>query len=289
MRRSARSRRSGVVARPAIAVLTGADGSRRRRARHADKAAIPRKKKDGSPMFAPQRPALVVDRVRYVGDPVALVIARRSMRQATLPRLVEVDYEPLPSVTEVRSRRGAGRAPCGTRIRTTSRTLERGDRKATDVRRSRAPATSCAALRHHPRPCPVHGAARLDRPTMPATTATLTPTSTTRTAFCNLCWPTWCSKVPRAKSASSARMSAAASAPRGWQVCRSSPHAMGGQEGGRPVRWSCERSQVVMFDEHGLRQYRRHRARPRPDGKIPRAAAACWPASVPTSPPIASC
>jgi aerobic carbon-monoxide dehydrogenase large subunit len=31
------------------------------------KAAMPRKKRDGSPMFAPQRPALVVDRARYVG------------------------------------------------------------------------------------------------------------------------------------------------------------------------------------------------------------------------------
>ncbi len=30
---------------------------------------MPRKKKDGSPMFAPQRPAMVIDRARYVGDP----------------------------------------------------------------------------------------------------------------------------------------------------------------------------------------------------------------------------
>ena len=36
---------------------------------------MPRKKRDGSPMFAPQRPALVIDRVRYVGDPVAMVVA----------------------------------------------------------------------------------------------------------------------------------------------------------------------------------------------------------------------
>ena len=36
---------------------------------------MPRKKRDGSPMFAPQRPALVSDRARYVGDPVAMVIA----------------------------------------------------------------------------------------------------------------------------------------------------------------------------------------------------------------------
>ena len=39
------------------------------------KANMPRKKRDGSAMFAPQRPALVVDRTRYVGDAVAMVIA----------------------------------------------------------------------------------------------------------------------------------------------------------------------------------------------------------------------
>src|SRR5580704_1006677 len=56
-----------------LAVYTGADYA-------ADglgmpKAAMPRKKADGSPMFAPQRPALVIDRARHVGDPVAMVIA----------------------------------------------------------------------------------------------------------------------------------------------------------------------------------------------------------------------
>ena len=56
-----------------IAVYTGADYD-------ADglsmpKANMPRKKRDGSPMFAPQRPALVSDRARYVGDPVAMVVA----------------------------------------------------------------------------------------------------------------------------------------------------------------------------------------------------------------------
>ena len=39
------------------------------------KATLPRKRPDGSPMFAPQRPALVADRVRYVGDPIAFVVA----------------------------------------------------------------------------------------------------------------------------------------------------------------------------------------------------------------------
>ena len=62
---------------------------------------MPRKKRDGSPMFAPQRPALVVDRVRYVGDPVAMVIAETLAQAKDAAELVAVDYEPLPSVTSV--------------------------------------------------------------------------------------------------------------------------------------------------------------------------------------------
>ena len=46
-----------------LAVYTGADYAADGLA--MPKAAMPRKKADGSPMFAPQRPALVIDRARY--------------------------------------------------------------------------------------------------------------------------------------------------------------------------------------------------------------------------------
>src|SRR5262249_28750062 len=63
------------------------------------RAARPRKKPDGSPMFAPQRPALVVDRARYVGDPVTMVIAETLAQAKDAAELVEIDYVTLPSVT----------------------------------------------------------------------------------------------------------------------------------------------------------------------------------------------
>src|ERR1700719_1302861 len=98
------------------------------------KAAMPRKKRDGSPMFAPQRPALVVDRVRYVGDPVAMVIAETLAEAKDAAELVVVDYEPLPSVTDVADAAKPG-APVvwdenGDNI---SHTFERGDKAATDA------------------------------------------------------------------------------------------------------------------------------------------------------------
>src|SRR5262249_39911343 len=42
---------------------------------------------------------LVQDRVRYVGDPVAMVVAETRAQAEDAADLVHVDYEPLPSVT----------------------------------------------------------------------------------------------------------------------------------------------------------------------------------------------
>jgi carbon-monoxide dehydrogenase large subunit len=79
-----------------VAILTGADLA-------ADGVGnMPvdgsRKKRDGSPAFRPPRPALVRDRVRHVGDGVALVIAETRQQAADAAALVAVDYDPLPSV-----------------------------------------------------------------------------------------------------------------------------------------------------------------------------------------------
>src|SRR5213593_3326856 len=57
-----------------------------------------RKRRDGSPAIATPRPALVRDRVRHVGDPVALVVAETQSQAVDAAELVAVDYEPLPAV-----------------------------------------------------------------------------------------------------------------------------------------------------------------------------------------------
>jgi carbon-monoxide dehydrogenase large subunit len=57
-----------------------------------------RKRRDGTPAFTTRRPALARDRVRHVGDPVALVVAETREQAADAAELVAVDYEPLPVV-----------------------------------------------------------------------------------------------------------------------------------------------------------------------------------------------
>jgi aerobic carbon-monoxide dehydrogenase large subunit len=55
--------------------------------------------KDGSPMQEPPHPVLAVDRVRHVGDPVAVVIADTFGHARDASELIEVDYATEPAVT----------------------------------------------------------------------------------------------------------------------------------------------------------------------------------------------
>ena len=57
------------------------------------------KRADGSPMFVPPSPALVKDRARRVGDPVAFVVADTLYHAMDAAEKVEIDYAPLPSIT----------------------------------------------------------------------------------------------------------------------------------------------------------------------------------------------
>ena len=56
------------------------------------------KRRDGSPMFKAAYPVLAEDRVRWVGDPVAFVVAETTAQANDAAEMIEVDYEPLPAV-----------------------------------------------------------------------------------------------------------------------------------------------------------------------------------------------
>src|SRR5438552_252149 len=67
-----------------------------------------RKRRDGSPAFTTPRPALIRGRVRHVGDPLALVVAETPEQAVDAAALVAVDYEPLPAVAEAVEARRPG-------------------------------------------------------------------------------------------------------------------------------------------------------------------------------------
>jgi aerobic carbon-monoxide dehydrogenase large subunit len=63
------------------------------------KCVVPFNNRDGSPMKKPLRPALATGKVRYVGDPVAFVVADSVLAAKDAAEAVTVDIEPLGAVT----------------------------------------------------------------------------------------------------------------------------------------------------------------------------------------------
>ena len=120
-----------------VAVLTGVDWQ----ASGFGDLPVPRgnKRRDGSPMYRPPYPALVKDRVRWVGDCVAFVVAETRHQAMDAAELIEVDYEPLPAIIAT----AEATAPGGPRVwddcpDNICFVLLEGDKAATDAAFARA-------------------------------------------------------------------------------------------------------------------------------------------------------
>jgi carbon-monoxide dehydrogenase large subunit len=100
-----------------IAVLTGRDAAQDGlkpipyRPISPNPHEVPLKNRDGSPVFLAPYPPLAIDKVRFVGEAVAVVIAEAVAAAKDGAERVIVDYEPLPAVTATRAAttRGAPR------------------------------------------------------------------------------------------------------------------------------------------------------------------------------------
>src|SRR5439155_19414680 len=79
-----------------LAVLTGAD--LKARGLGTLRPAVPRRKKSGAAAFVCPQPLLAQNRVRYVGDPVAFVVAETLHQAKDAAELIAVEYEPVPAV-----------------------------------------------------------------------------------------------------------------------------------------------------------------------------------------------
>jgi carbon-monoxide dehydrogenase large subunit len=58
--------------------------------------------KDGSPMKEPPHPVIAVDKVRHVGDPVAVVVAETRQAAKDAAEAIVIDYQDLPAVASTR-------------------------------------------------------------------------------------------------------------------------------------------------------------------------------------------
>ncbi len=79
-----------------LAVLTGAE--LRARGLGTLRPNVPRRKQSGAAAFVCPQPLLAQDRVRYVGDPVAFVVAETLNQAKDAAELLQIEYAPLPAV-----------------------------------------------------------------------------------------------------------------------------------------------------------------------------------------------
>jgi aerobic carbon-monoxide dehydrogenase large subunit len=232
-----------------IAVYTGKDYA-------ADglgqpKATMPRKKADGSPLFAPQRPALVSDRVRYVGDPVAMVVATTLNRAKDAAELVAVDYEPLPAVTSV----AEAALPDAPRVwdqnpDNISHLYERGDKRATEAAFARAAhivkrryvITRVHAQYMEPRGLIGAYDSGQERYTL---YANVNYPHRVRNMLANQVF-----KVPESKVRVVTHDVGGGFGTKGWHYVEDRLTLWASHKLDRPVKWICERSEVLLADEH---------------------------------------
>ncbi len=69
---------------------------------------MPLKSRDGTPLNAPERPALTPDKVRFVGDPIAFVVAETADAAREATEAVVVDIEQLDAIVDPRKAQAAG-------------------------------------------------------------------------------------------------------------------------------------------------------------------------------------
>src|SRR5271155_3712477 len=89
-----------------LAILTGAD--LRRRGLGTLRPGVPRRRRDGAAAFVCPQPLLAQDRVRYVGDPVAFILALTLDQAKDAAERIAVEYAPLPAVVSAEAARTPG-------------------------------------------------------------------------------------------------------------------------------------------------------------------------------------
>lgn len=216
------------------------------------RATLPRKRPDGSPMFAPQRPALVVDRVRYVGDPVAFVVAESLAEAKDAAELIIVDYEALPAVTNTAAAAQPGAAPvwdeCPDNI---SNIVEKGNKSATEAAFARAVHTirrRYVITRVHAQYMETRGALGVydegeERFTL---YADCQYPHRVRNMLCSAVF-----RIPESKMRVVSGDIGGAFGSKGWQYVEHRLVLWAARKLRRPVKWTCERSEAVLADEHG--------------------------------------
>ncbi len=237
------------VAPGVVAIYTGDDVARD--GLGTMKVRIPRKRPDGSPMFARSHTGLSTGRVRFVGDPVAMVVAETLLQARDAAELIEIDYDPLPSVTDTAGTVAAD-APkvwdeCPDNI---SNVFQVGNSAATEA--AFAAATHVVKRRyvisrvfaHYMQPRGV--LAMYDEGEERYTIwADVQYPHRVRNALAENIF-----KIPEHRIRVIANDVGGGFGTKGWQYPEHRLMPWAARKLGRPVKWTCDRSEAILADEH---------------------------------------
>jgi carbon-monoxide dehydrogenase large subunit len=211
----------------------------------------PRKRRDGSPAFISPQPLLARERVRYIGDPVALVVADTLEQAKDAAELIAVDYETLPAVptTDAAIKSGAPAVwdECPDNI---AFLHELGDRAAVErafmtaghVVRQRLVINRLTTNSLEPRGCLAEYDAREDRTTLRCTVQV--PHMMRRTLAEEIF------RIPETKFRIIAENVGGGFGMKGALYPEYPLTALAAKLLNRPVKWMSDRSEAFLSDEH---------------------------------------
>jgi len=212
---------------------------------------LKRKRPDGSPNVRRPHRGLTRDRVRYVGDPIALVVAETRAQAEDAADLVQIDYEPVPSVTATAEATQPGAAPvwdeCPDNI---CNIFESGDRAATEA----AFAGAHRIVRRRYVITRVHAQYMEPRGSL----GVYDPIEDRYTLYADVQYPhrvrnalaSSIFKIPEHRIRVVAGDVGGAFGTKGWQYPEHKLMLWAARKLRRPVKWTCERREAILADEH---------------------------------------
>ncbi|HVC54244.1 MAG TPA: xanthine dehydrogenase family protein molybdopterin-binding subunit, partial [Stellaceae bacterium] len=211
---------------------------------------LPRKRPDGSPMFARAFLGLAQGRVRYVGEPVAFVVAETLAQARDAAELVAVDYDILPSVTDT-AEAAAGKAAvwdeCPDNI---SNLFEAGNKAAAEA--------ALAGAAHIVKRRYVISRVYAHFMEPRGAIGVWDPGDERFTLYADVQYPhrvrqalaTRIFKIPESHIRVVAGDVGGGFGTKGWQYPEHRLVLLAAKMLRRPVKWTCERSEAVLADEH---------------------------------------
>ena len=209
-----------------------------------------RKRPDGSPMFARAHLGLAQERVRHVGEPVAFVVAETLAQARDAAELIDIDYEILPAVTDTAEAAAGKHAVWDECPDNISNLFESGDKAATaaafagaaHVVKRRYVISRVYAHFMEPRGAIGVWDAGEDRYTL---YADVQYPHRVRQALATRIF-----KIPESRIRVIAGDVGGGFGTKGWQYSEHRLVLFAAKRLRRPVKWSCERSEAVLADEH---------------------------------------